>query len=123
MLGNAINRFAVACDIGSGGFDFIPTWYKYLDSEVVDGKCSPTINLSANPEHLARILLAIFEILLRVGGMVAFVFIIYGGFQYLTAQGEPDKAKGARTTIINALVGMVLSIMATVIVNLVAGTV
>ncbi len=99
------------------GIDFLPTWYKYLDEETVGGKCSAKVNF---PEDLSRILLAIFEILLRVGGMVAFFFIIYGGFQYLTSQGEPDKAKAARTTIVNALVGLVLAMMASVIVNLIA---
>lgn len=125
MLNSVLTRFAAgaACTPGSGGFDFIPTWYKYLEGETVNGKCSPVIDLKDHPEQIARILMAIFEILLRLGGMVAFAFIIYGGFQYLTAQGEPDKAKSARTTIINAIVGLVLTLMATVIVNLVAGTV
>lgn len=115
MITSLMTRFA-ACDPGG----ILPTWYKFLKETTVAGKCTPDFTF---PDDVGRILLAIFEILLRIGGIAAVVFIIYGGFQYLTSQGEPDKAKAARTTIINSLVGMVIAIMATVIVNLVAGNI
>lgn len=100
---------------GESFFNF-PTWYKYLSPHSSGGQCELRIQF---PEAIPAILLAVFEILLWVVGLLAVVFVIYGGFQYLTSTGEPDKAKGARTTIINALVGMAIAMFATVIVNLV----
>jgi hypothetical protein len=95
----------------------VPTWYKYLDGEEFGGRCSPIISI---PESIIPILMAIFEILLYIGGVVAVVFVIYGGIQYIISQGEPDRIRGARTTIINALVGLVIVILSTAIVNLIA---
>lgn len=94
-----------------------PTWYKYLNPTFSGGECEIDITF---PDAIPAILLAVFEILLRVAGLLAVIFVIYGGFQYLTSTGEPEKAKNARTTIINALVGVTIAMFATVIVNLVA---
>jgi hypothetical protein len=88
-----------------------------LDGEEFGGRCSPIISI---PESIIPILMAIFEILLYIGGVVAVVFVIYGGIQYIISQGEPDRIRGARTTIINALVGLVIVILSTAIVNLIA---
>lgn len=114
---------ATACKLapGAGGNILgIPTWYKYLDGEIAGGKCSPVF---AFPGDIGAILLAVFEIILRVGGLVAVGFIIYGGFQFILAQGEPDRIKGARSTIINALIGLIITILATAVVNLVANNI
>jgi FtsH-binding integral membrane protein len=62
----------------------------------------------------------VIEILLRVAGIFAVVFIMYGGFQYLTSQAEPDKVNKAKHTIINALVGLIIAILASVIINFIA---
>ena len=73
------------------------------------------------PSVIIPIALAVFEIILRLGGIIAVIFVIVGGFQFITSQGEPDRIKNARGTIINALIGLVITISATVIVNLVSG--
>lgn len=96
----------------------VPTWYKYLDSETVGGKCSPKFSFN-NQTDIIRILLAVFEIVLFVGGIIAVAYVIYGGFLYLTSTGEPDKARNGRTTIINALVGLFVTMSAVALVNLV----
>lgn len=51
--------------------------------------------------------------------MVAVGFIIFGGFQYMLSQGEPERTKGARSTILNALIGLAISLSAVAIVNLI----
>ncbi len=103
---------------GNTSVPILPKWYKYI-SHYYDGATSSCVVDAEFPGSIPAILLAIFEILLRISGILAVIFIIYGGFQYLTSTGEPDKAKAARTTIINALVGMMIAMFATVIVNLV----
>lgn len=116
------------CDpAGDSSIPFLPKWYKYLDTEFVEGQgvggegsCNVQFNWR---EDIPAILLAVFEILLRVVGLISVIFVIYGGFQYLITTGEPEKAKNARTTIINALVGMIVAMLATVIVNLIAGSI
>jgi len=119
-ISEAISRFA-GCTAGSGGtFLGLPTWYKYLPtSDNIAGKCTPRLDLLNNPNSIAAIVLAIVELLLRLGGMVALGFVIYGGFRYLTSQGEPENTNSARQTIINALIGLFIVILATGIVRFV----
>ncbi len=106
------------CDKVATSFLGFPTWYKYLTFDA-SKDCEITFDVK---EDVPKLALALFEIILRVGGLVAVAFIIIGGFRYLTSQGEPDALKGARTTIINALIGLVITLSATIIVNLIAGS-
>ena len=99
-----------------------PTWYKYLPTESINGACHINVNLSQNPAQLWLIGLAFVDILLRIGVLVAIGFVIYGGFQYTLSQGEPDRTAAARNTIVNSLVGLGISVLATVIVAFVGST-
>jgi hypothetical protein len=96
----------------------VPTWYKYLNSKTEGGKCTPMFSF-ADKNDVVRVLLAIFEIVVFIGGLVSVFYVVYGGFLYITSSGEPDKARNGRTTIINAIVGLFICLSATAIVNLV----
>lgn len=98
------------------GFFGIPPWYKYLK---LDDKCQVIdFNVLGNGTNSGLLLvgLAIIDLLLRIAGIVAVAFVLYGGFSYITSQAEPDKIAQAKHTIINALIGLVLAILATSIV-------
>lgn len=64
--------------------------------------------------------LAIFDDLLRIAGIIAFGFVLYGGIRYITSQGEPENTRAALGTIINALIGMAIAIIAAVLVSFLA---
>ena len=100
------------------GITILPAWYKYVDKDVVDGKC--TLNFDF-PYDIGLVLLAVVEILLRLAAMVAVAYVVYAGFLYMTSQGEPDKAKSAQQTITNAVIGLVIAILATGIVSFIGG--
>ncbi|MFO0920750.1 MAG: hypothetical protein U0451_03705 [Candidatus Saccharimonadales bacterium] len=120
MFNSLLQYFAAGCSVAQEQW-FIPTWYKYLPGEKdpVTGVCSPMWGMqydSSNIKVLLGIGLALGEILLRVVAVVAVGYIVYGGFQYLISQGEPDRTKKAKDSILNACVGLVIAIMANVIV-------
>ena len=54
-------------------------------------------------------------------GIIAVIVIVIGGVRYMTSQGEPDKIKGAKNTITYALVGLIVTLAAFAITNLVIG--
>jgi len=54
-----------------------------------------------------------------IAGVVAVLFIIIGGFRYVTSQGNSDAVRTAREMIIYSLVGLVIVIMAFAIVQVV----
>lgn len=63
------------------------------------------------------------NILLGVAALVAVLFLVIGGFRYITSAGNDEQAKAGRKTIINALIGLVVVILAYVIVSAVNKTV
>lgn len=102
----SLKQFA-AC--GQDGF--IPTWYKYLD-------CDAEGNFTfGSLSDIWGIAWAVVEIILFIGSIAAVFFIIYGGIQFITSQGAPDKTAQARKTITYAIVGLVIAIVGQAIVR------
>lgn len=54
---------------------------------------------------------------------VAVLVLIWAGVQYITSGGSPEKAKKARATIINAILGIVILVTAYGILSLILGLV
>jgi len=48
---------------------------------------------------------------------VAVLFVIIGGFQYITSAGNPDSIQKAKNTILYAILGVVTSIIAFAVVK------
>ena len=66
------------------------------------------------------LVLRIIQIFLAVAGLVAVVFLIIGGFRYITAGGNEETAEAAKKTIVNAIIGIVIIILAFVIVRVIS---
>lgn len=50
----------------------------------------------------------IFNIAYGAAGLVAVAYLIIGGYQYITSQGNPDATATAKSTIINAIIGLIV---------------
>ncbi len=77
---------------------------------------------------ISGFILRIINIALAVAGLIAVLFLIIGGFRYITAAGNEETAEQAKKIILNAIIGIVVIILAFVIVRvisnaLVSGTV
>lgn len=107
----------------------IPPWYRGLtktDSNV-DGTNNCTI---MSPEEVSpgskdalsifiwKIVLNVIEMALILAGWIALGFILYGGFLFITSGGNASQVEKARKSILNAVIGLVISIGAIVISNL-----
>lgn len=97
-----------------------PAWYKGL----LDGNCDiqnpATMGLSV---FIWKIVLNITQMALNLIGYLAVGFIIYGGYKYMLSAGSADGMVKARKTIMNAVIGLVLSIFSIAIVNVIAGAI
>ncbi len=58
--------------------------------------------------------------LLILAGIIAVIYLVYGGLLYITAGGDAEKATKGRTALINAVIGIVIILLALVIVTWVA---
>lgn len=109
--------FYFASDCKTSGLLGFPYWYKYISRPPA---CQPQLT---GLNDIWLIVAAIVEILLRIAAIAAVAYIIYGGAMYITSQGEPDKAQAARKTLIGALTGLIISVLATVIISFIAGSI
>lgn len=134
MISQFLARFAIGqadCDAEKARkfLGFLPRWYEHLQYTAKtfwDGSQHCEIQLANSAGHLDFqqlwvIGLTAIDILLRIGGLVAVGFIIYGGFRYITSQGEPENTRAAQGTVVNALIGLGITIIAASIVSFIAG--
>lgn len=85
----------------------------------MDGaQCTPVIG---GLNDIWLIVAAVIEILLRLSALLAIGFVLYGGIALITSNGDPDKAAKARKTILNAVIGLVIAVVATTVVSYLAG--
>lgn len=120
----ASSASALQCEQSLAG---IPPWFKGLTKEeTVAGKTQCVIVGPANTKDgpsifITKVVLNVIQIALTVIGYIAVFFILLGGFQFLTGGSNPSQIEKARKTILNAVIGLVISIGAVAIVNLVFG--
>ncbi|HSX53068.1 MAG TPA: hypothetical protein VLF90_01735 [Patescibacteria group bacterium] len=116
MFSGLFTQFAAAC--GNPSFFGLPTWYKYLHKGTdALGNCKVTV---AHLNDYWLIGLGVIDILLRLVGLISVGFVIYGGIKYVLSQGEPENTTKALHTVINALVGVGIAVIASALVAFVA---
>jgi hypothetical protein len=71
---------------------------------------------STGVEQIARDVTTIFS---EIVGAISIIMIIYAGFRYITSGGDSGKVGNAKTTLIYALVGLVIVVLAQLIVRFV----
>lgn len=107
-----------------------PVWYRGLvgDPPECNLKSPDALNTSAKGQpsnglsnFIWRIVLNVTEIGLQLVGYISVGYILYGGFLFLTSQGSSEGSAKARKTILNAVIGLVISIASIAIVNLILG--
>jgi hypothetical protein len=53
-------------------------------------------------------------------GIVLFIVLVIGGFQFITSGGDPKKAAAARNTLTYAIIGIVLLALAYLVIVIIA---
>lgn len=109
-----------------GGILNFPRWYdgicengQVVSPSSLDGGKSG----SGLGKFIWIIVLNVITMLLYVVGYVSLAFIIWGGFKYIISGDNASGTASARKTILNAVIGLILSIMSVGLVNLIVGAV
>lgn len=74
-------------------------------------------NKEDDKNNLTKTITNIINAIVLSAGLIAVIFIVYGGFQYMTSTGDPAKAKKAKDTILYAAIGLIVCALAFAIVN------
>lgn len=130
MLPLLLTRFAQVTDCNADKnaslFGILPKWFKYLPKdtykfEKITQHCEINLDITGKPEQLWLVGLGIIDILIRIAGLVAVGYVIYGGYRYMSSQGDPENTKAALHSIINALVGLAITVVAAAFVSFIGG--
>lgn len=88
----------------------------------VGGKCqlkNPAEGILVSIEDFGDLLQKIIQILLYVAGAIAVIFLMMGGFRYVTASGNDEAVEKAKKTVTNSLLGIVIIVLSYTIVLIV----
>lgn len=76
-----------------------------------------------DPDHKGDDLISdtnkIINVVIGVLGVVAVAVVIYGGFLFLTAQGDPGKIKKGKDSITWGIIGLIIALLSWSIINFV----
>lgn len=122
------NFSAVVENCTKSTFFGLRPWYYYLGKELDSGsvdsngnkracdvKCFNFIEGSKPNEcgqtksDVPLVLLVVIDDLLRIAGIMAVCFVLWGAVRYTTSQGNPEQTSKAQQTIINAVAGLALA--------------
>lgn len=97
----------------------ITVWYRGL----TDSNChikSPGNGPNDLSIFVTKVILNVIQAALAAAAYVAVFFIIKGGFAYMTSAGSSDGMSGAKKTITEAVIGLLIVLLSAVIVNTIA---
>ncbi len=66
-------------------------------------------------------IVSVTSILAVIAGIVSVIFLVYGGIKYITSGGDSSGVSSAKSTIIAALIGLVIAALARPIITFVIG--
>lgn len=104
-----------ACGAGASNFLGLQTWDACLRNKY-GGQVKIT-----HFNDIWLIVLPIIDDILKIGVYIAAGLIIWAGFQYIKSNGEPSKTTAAKDTILNAVIGLIITLLAVAIVEFIAG--
>jgi len=85
------------------------------------GAAPNACNDAATNQTLQDIIDTAVNVLSLLVGLISVVFVLIGGFRYITSGGDAGKINSAKTTIIYAMLGLAIVAVAQVIVRIVIG--
>ncbi|MDO8336598.1 MAG: pilin [Candidatus Saccharibacteria bacterium] len=114
--------FAAACVDDKGkaadsGILGLPYWWRGLCS----GTPGDTSVVLESPVDTWKIVLNVTEAAMIIAGYAATGYVIWGGFKYMTSDGDEGRLTSAKKIITNSLIGLGIVLASVAMVNFVAG--
>ena len=85
--------------------------------------CDPVSGLKCGDTSVNGLIKVVINWMLGVAFAIAVLFLIIGGFWYITSAGNEETAEKGKGTVINAIIGIVIIILSYVIINVVSNLV
>ena len=92
-------------------------WY-YGHTAIINGKCEiEKPDGYELPKFVWSIVLNVLYDIMVMVGYVAIIMIAWGGYLYMFSRGLPDRAERGKKTLIAAVAGLAIAMLASVIMN------
>lgn len=86
-------------------------------------KPPPGSEFAAGANPVGTLISTGIQLFMVVAGLVTLVYLLWGGLDWITSQGDKEKLIKARQKIQNAFIGMIVIIAALVVFNVLTGTI
>jgi len=87
------------------------------------GACDPNVSseICGDKTEATDIVKQLINFFLFTLGVVAVIMIIHSGMKYVTSRGDAEQVKSAKNTLLYAVIGLIVAMLAFTIVNFVIG--
>jgi hypothetical protein len=72
---------------------------------------------------LQQVVSLLINVAFLAAGLVAVIYLIIGGFRYVTSSGNAEAIEGAKATILNAIIGLIVIFISFLLVNYILGAI
>jgi cytochrome bd-type quinol oxidase subunit 2 len=80
---------------------------------VISGTNTCDTRSKSTVNNVVKLVINIFSVIV---GILALIMLILGGLKYITSGGSPDKTNSAKNTILYAVIGLFVAVLAQIIV-------
>lgn len=110
---------AFFCILGLSSLLYCPSYAEGVcDSTApAEVKAAAGCNGNNNEDALRNVITNILNSIIGVTGLVAAIFVVVGGINYMTSNGDAGKVEKAKKTILYACIGIAICALAFAIVN------
>lgn len=85
-----------------------------INNEIINGTLDPQLNT------LGDVVSRVTTFLIPIGAVILLFVLIWGGYDFMLSQGNPEKVKTARAKITAGIIGLVIMVFAFTITRLIA---
>jgi hypothetical protein len=93
-------------------------------TDLCNGASCPVINpanVSGGKDGIVKLIIQIAQLATFIFAAVAVLFLVWGGVQYVTSGGDDGRVKNAKNTILYAIIGLIITIVAYAVVGVISG--
>jgi hypothetical protein len=102
-----------------GAFALVPNTALAASGASKDQVCSGIGGCNDSTNNITNTIRNAINLFSAIVGIIAVIVILVAGFQYVTAAGDSSKVSNAKTTLIYAIVGLIVAALSQAIVQFV----
>ncbi len=118
-LAKLISTFVLTllCILGLSSLSYQPSFADDVCGSSAPEEVKKAAGCSGNEDGLRNVITSILNSIIGVSGLVAAIFVVVGGINYMTSNGDAGKVEKAKKTILYACIGIAVCALAFAIVN------